>query len=181
MRPLERLGRPERIVVEERTVVGYRPAEVTRLRGPHGITLRALLARLLPGVPEQIDLGAFVDRHTGVPLGRGDRRAGTPPEPELFETGLDVLGDRGFAGWTAAEQDALVGRMRRGDADDELGFPAEAFVDRILDKALVGYLGHPDAWARIGFTGPAYPLGYAWVGRTGAVARRKRALGWERL
>jgi hypothetical protein len=175
------MGRPERLVVEERGLAGYHPAEITRFGGRRGVTLRALLARLLPGVPEQIDLAAFVDRHTGVPLGRGDRPAGTPPEPELFETGLDSLSDRGFAEWTGVEQDALVGRMRRGDADEELGFPAKAFVDRVLDKALIGYLGHPDAWARIGFTGPAYPLGYAWFGNMGAVARRKRALGWDRL
>ena len=37
------------------------------------------------------------------------------------------------------------------------------------------------AWQRIGFGGPAYPDGYAWIGLKEASARRARAAGWDRL
>jgi hypothetical protein len=72
-------------------------------------------------------------------------------------------------------------RMRNGDADTELGLPAKEFVDRLLDKALAGYLAHPDTWIRIGFTGPAYPEGYAWIGPAEALARHERKPGWDKL
>jgi hypothetical protein len=75
----------------------------------------------------------------------------------------------------------LIGRMRNGDADDELGMPAKDFIDRLLDKALAGYLAHPDTWTRIGFTGPAYPEGYAWIGPAEVIARHARKPGWDRL
>lgn len=181
MKPLERMGDGERAVVEERSATGYGAAEPVRFGGRLEVTLRALLERLLPGVPAAVDLVAFVDRHTGTPLGRGDRRHGLPPEPELFRAGLTVLADAGFAEWTEDAQRALVGRMRRGDADGELGLPARDFVDRLLEKALTGYLAHPDTWARIGFGGPAYPEGYAWIGPAEVVARHRQARGWDRL
>jgi hypothetical protein len=114
-------------------------------------------------------------------MGRGDRRDGLPPEPELFAAGLAALAAAGFAERTEEEQRDLVGRMRRGEADSELGVPAKDFVDRLLDKALAGYLAHPDTWVRIGFTGPAYPDGYAWIGPAEAVARRDKKRRWDRL
>jgi hypothetical protein len=71
--------------------------------------------------------------------------------------------------------------MRRGDADTALGLPARDFVDRVLALALAGYLSHPDTWERIGFSGPAYPEGYAWISPP-AVARRHGGFpGAERL
>jgi hypothetical protein len=71
--------------------------------------------------------------------------------------------------------------MRRGQADEELGLPVREFIDRLLVKALAGYLAHPDTWERIGFNGPAYPNGYAWINPT-AVARRHQGFpGASRL
>jgi hypothetical protein len=145
------------------------------------VTLRALLGRLLPGVPATIDLASFVDAHTGRPLGRGDRRQGQPAEPELFAAGLEALAQVGFADQTEEDQGALLSRMRRGEADDELAVPAKEFVDRLLDKALIGYLAHPDTWDRIGFTGPAHPEGYAWIGPAEVRARHARKPGWDKL
>jgi hypothetical protein len=75
----------------------------------------------------------------------------------------------------------MIGRMRRGEADDELGLPAKLFIDRLLDKALTGYLAHPDTWVRVGFHGPAYPVGYAWIGPAAAKARHDQKRGWESL
>ena len=171
MKKLETLGRKERALIEERRANGYRVAQLQRYGGQLEPQLRALLARLLPGVPEEIDLGAFVDTHARHSLGRGDRAPGLPPAYELFRLGLETLARRGFASASEEEQDALIRRMRHGKADEELGLPAQEFVDRLLVHALAGYLAHPDTWERIGFNGPAYPEGYAWLA-PGATARR---------
>jgi hypothetical protein len=168
---LDQLGTKERAIVEERRRTGYRREELERFGGELEPTLRALIGRLLPGVPESIDLAAFVDAHAADPIGRGDRPPGLPAVPELLRQGLEKLAAAGFAGLEAAEQDRAIGRMRKGDADAELGFPAKEFVDRLLVKALAGYLAHPDTWERIGFNGPSYPNGYAWLA-PGAVRRR---------
>lgn len=179
MKPLDRLGEGERTVIETRMATGYGgPLEHFADTEP---VLRALLETLLPGVTADVDLAAFVDAHTGQPMGRGDRRDGLPPEPDLFAAGLDALARAGFAEQSDDARRDLVGRMRRGEADEELGVPAKDFVDRLLDKALAGYLAHPDTWVRIGFTGPAYPEGYAWIGPAEAVARHEKKPGWERL
>jgi hypothetical protein len=169
VKTLETLGQRERAVVDERRRSGYR---VEQLRyAEFEPVLRALIERLLPGVPEGIDLAAFVDSHADHSLGRGDRKAGVPAAPELLRQGLAALGAIGFAGLDDTAQDALIGRLRRGEADDELRFEAKEFIDRLLVLACAGYLAHPDTWERIGFNGPAYPEGYAWISR-GATARR---------
>lgn len=179
MKPLDRIGERERAVIEERTATGY-AGPLERFTDTEAV-LRALLDRLLPGVPASIDLAAFIDRHAGRAMGRGDRRHGLPPEPELFAAGLAALAAAGFAEWADHQQDELIGRMRNGQADKDLGVAAKDFVDRLLDKALAGYLAHPGVWSRIGFTGPAYPEGYAWIGPAEAVARHRQAPGWDRL
>ena len=181
MKPLERIGDRERAVIEERSATGYRRAALVRFGGRLETTLRALLERMLPGAPARIDLAAFVDQQADKPLGRGDRRAGLPPEPDLYAQGLAALADAGFPGWSEGDQRALIARMRRGEADAELGLPSKDFIDRLLEKALVGYLAHPDTWVRIGFTGPAYPEGYAWIGPAEAIARDRKKFGWDKL
>ena len=152
MKSRDRLGARERAVVVSRRQTGYR---VEHLRFAEvESTLRALVGRLLPDVPETIDLAAFVDSHAGHSLGRGDRKAEQPPNEALLGQGLSALHARGFDGLDEAAQDALIGSMREGGA-----------------LACAGYLAHPDGWERIGFNGPAYPDGYAWISR-GATARR---------
>ena len=170
MKKLETLGRRERAVVEERRQTGYRVERLTRFRDFEP-TLRALLARLLPGTPETIDLAAFVDSHAEHSLGRGDRKPGLPPAEDLLREGLSALTARGFATLEVRAQEALIERMRHGEADEELSLEAKEFIDRLLVLACAGYLAHPDAWRRIGFNGPAYPEGYAWISK-GATARR---------
>jgi hypothetical protein len=165
---LHTLGQREQAVVEERRRTGY---HVEQLRfAEFEPVLRALVERLLPGVPETIDLAAFVDSHAEHSLGRGDRKAGVPPAPELLRQGLAAVDSLGFTDLDDEAKDALIGRLRRGEAD-ELGFAAKEFIDRLLILACAGYLAHPDGWERIGFNGPAFPEGYAWISR-GATARR---------
>lgn len=171
MKRLESLGERERAVIEERRRTGYRVERLGSLGGELEPQLRALVARLVPGAGDAIDLAAFVDAHTSNPIGRGDRAPGVAPLEELFRQGLEELARRRFADLPPDAQDTLIRRMRRGEADDELGMPGKAFVDRLLAHALAGYLAHPDTWERIGFNGPAYPEGYAWISRS-AVRRR---------
>lgn len=181
MKQLDTLGEKERALVEERRRTGYRVERLTTLGGELEPHLRALLARLLPGSGTELDLAGFVETHVDHRLGRGSRPPGLPDGGELVRTGVAALARRGFAGLAEAEQDALLGRMRRGDADDELGVPAKEFVDRLLLLALAGYLSHPATWERIGFNGPAYPEGYAWISQAGARKRHAGALGAGRL
>jgi hypothetical protein len=178
---LDHLGPKEQAVIEERRRSGYRREELEHYGVALEPELRALLARLLPGVPDSIDLAAFVDAHAEDPIGRGDRSPGLPPVAELFRLGLRALADLGFASMPADEQDRLIARMRRGHADEELAIPAKEFVDRLLVKALAGYLAHPDIWERIGFNGPAYPNGYAWINPTAVARRHERFPGASRL
>ncbi len=181
MKPLDRLGAKERAIVEERRASGYRTDHLDRFGGELEPELRAFVARLLPGVPESIDLSAFVDAHAEDPIGRGDRSPGLPANAALLRLGLRALLRQGFSRLAEDEQNELIGRMRRGEADQELGLPAKEFIDRLLVKALAGYLAHPDTWERIGFNGPAYPEGYSWIGRTGVARRHEKFPGATRL
>ena len=181
MKKLETLGRREQAIVDERRRTGYRVEQLVRFRGELEPVLRALLARLLPGVPDTIDLVAFVDRHADHTLGRGDRKAGVPPTQELLRRGLAALATRRFAALDEADQDALIRRMRRGEADEELEFEAKEFVDRLLVLACAGYLAHPATWERIGFNGPAYPEGYAWTSQAATLRRHEGFAGAGRL
>lgn len=181
MKALESLGVRERTVIEERRRTGYRVERLQRFGGELEPQLRALVARLVPGVDHDIDLAGFVDTHAANPIGRGDRAPGVPPNDELFRQGLEALAKRHFADQPADAQDELVRVMRRGEADEELGLPAKAFVDRLLSHALAGYLAHPDTWERIGFNGPAYPEGYAWISRSAVRRRHESFAGFRSL
>ena len=179
MKSAKTLGGLERDVINSRRETGYR---VERLRFADAEpTLRALVTRLLPDVPETIDLAAFVDSHADHTLGRGDRKPGLPPNEELLRHGLMALHARDFDRLDEAAQDALIGRMRHGTADEELGFAAKEFIDWLLTLACAGYLAHPDGWERIGFNGPAYPEGYAWISRGATPRRHEGFVGSGRL
>jgi hypothetical protein len=180
VKPLDRLGDRERDIITARRRDGYGTGPLQQFADVE-LVLRAVVDLLLPGVPSAIDLTAFVDANTGRAQGRGDRPAGTPAEPQLFHAGLGALAASRFTQMSADARRTLIGRMRRGEADDELGVPAKLFIDRLLDKALTGYLAHPDTWERIGFAGPAYPEGYAWIGLDEIRARHDHKPGWESL
>jgi hypothetical protein len=181
VKALASLGEKERAVVEERRRTGYRVERLSRFGGELEPHLRALLERLLPAIETDLDLAAFVDTHADHTLGRGDRAPGVPPTPQLLRQGLEALARRGFANSPETEQDALVGHMRRGEADAALGLPAKDFVDKLLLLALAGYLSHPDTWERIGFNGPAYPEGYAWISPWAVAKRHEGFAGAGRL
>lgn len=177
MKPVERLGSAERSIVEERRNRGYLRPQLEHFGEVEADVLRAMLGHLLPGVPANIDLAAFVDAHLQAPLGRGDRRAGMPSTPELIVESIRACALDHYLEMSREEQRDVIARLRRGDMGDE----GKVFIDRLLEKALQGYLGHPDAWIRIGFNGPAYPEGYAWIGTAEVAARHDKKAGWEKL
>ena len=180
MKKPETLGTRERAVIAQRRQSGFRVERLDRF-AEFEETLRALLARLLPRTPETIDLVTFVDSHAEHTLGRGDRKASLPPVADLLREGLNALAARSFATLDVKAQEALIGRMRRGEADEELSVEAKEFIDRLLVLACAGYLAHPDAWERIGFNGPAYPEGYAWISKGATARRHERFAGAGRL
>ena len=171
MKTLASLGEKERAIVEERRRTGYRVERLSRFGGELEPHLRAVLECLMPGIESDLDLAAFVDTHAEHTLGRGDRAPGVPETPHLLRQGLEALARRHFATMPESEQHALIAHMRRDEADAALGLPAKEFIDRLLALALAGYLSHPDTWEQIGFNGPAFPEGYAWIAPW-AVARR---------
>jgi hypothetical protein len=181
VKALASLGEKERALVEERRRTGYRVDGLQRFSGDLEPQLRRLIERLLPGVEIDVDLAGFVDTHAEHTLGRGDRAPGVPAAPDLLRQGLEALARRNFANEPASEQDALIRQMRRGEADTALGMPAKEFVDRLLLLALAGYLSHPDTWERIGFNGPAYPDGYAWISPWAVARRHEEFTGAGRL
>ncbi|MBK5222224.1 MAG: gluconate 2-dehydrogenase subunit 3 family protein [Acidimicrobiia bacterium] len=132
-------------------------------------------------MPAEIDLASFVDSHADAALGRGDRRDGAPPTPDLFVQGVTTLAEHGFTEMPEAERRDVVRRLRHGEELAGLGAHGKDFIDRLLETALQGYLAHPDTWERIGFNGPAYPEGYAWIGAAEVVARHDRKAGWGQL
>ena len=181
MKDLESLGEKERAIIQERRRSGYRVEQMTRFGGELEPVLRAVLARLLPGIEVDMDLAAFVDTYAEHTLGRGDRPPGVPPAPQLLRRGLETLASRRFAAIPESEQDALIRRMRRGEADAALGLPAKEFIDRLLLLALAGYLSHSDTWEKIGFNEPAYPEGYAWISPWATARRHEGFAGAGRL
>lgn len=180
MKPITRIGRRERDVVEVRRAHGYHTDDLRHF-GDLEETLRALLDRLLPGVASNIDLVSFVDAHVDAPLGRGDRRDGVPPTPDLLLHGVAALAEDGFRRMSEGEQRELIHRLRHGEEVGSVGEHGREFIDRLLEKALQGYLAHPDTWQRIGFNGPAYPEGYAWIGTAEVAARHDEEAGWDKL
>jgi hypothetical protein len=68
-----------------------------------------------------------------------------------------------FAELAAADQDALLTRVQKGDVQHALWRdtpPALFFKARLLRDIVSAYYAHPRAWNEIGYGGPASPRGY---------------------
>lgn len=178
-----------KLLVKARMEGNFRREHLQQYTPDEAATMRAMLARLIPQ-EEGIDLVGFIDTVTGDPLGRGDKKPGLPEELEFFRLGLQGLNDEAqarhgqrFEVLTVEQQDEIL-RAVRGNA--VLGgvwdkIPADKFFVKLYSKALHGYFAHPKAWMRIGFYGPSYPEGYAWLGAGEVRQRHERAAGWDRL
>ncbi|MHB9028590.1 MAG: gluconate 2-dehydrogenase subunit 3 family protein, partial [Candidatus Latescibacterota bacterium] len=153
------------------------------------VLLDAVLSMLIPQKEdERIDLVGFLDWALDKPLGRGDRKAGMPPEDILFHRGLEGIRQtsqemfgRRFEELEPEKQKTVLEMIQRGIAKGEAwdSIPSPVFFTKLLSKALIGYCAHPFAWMRMGFPGPSYPEGYVWITQSEIKARRNHFPGWK--
>ncbi|CAG9167883.1 gluconate 2-dehydrogenase subunit 3 family protein [Cupriavidus respiraculi] len=151
-------------------------------------TIDAIVARLIPA--DDLGPGAreagvteFLDRQLAGAWGSGDNfyrhgpfAAGTPEQgyqlaftpAECFRFGLARLdeacrqrhGNKGFAQLSAAQQDAMLSALERGEIDTG-ALPAKVFFQMLLDGTMEGFFSDPIhggnrdmvAWKLVGFPG----------------------------
>ena len=175
-----------RAIINERLNTNFGRAALEVFTKEEAITMKAMIGRLIPH-QEGIDLVGYMDWAAPLPLGRGDKAPDAPGEPELYKIGLQKLEescllrhDTRFADTGPQHQDQLITDMQKGELEWE-GLKSDYFFERFYGKLLNGYFAHPRVWMRIGFMGPAYPEGYAWLNRPQVKARHEREPGWDRL
>ncbi len=135
-------------------------------------TMRAVCDRIVPQPADRkkpAPVAAMVDEKLFVNKGDGYRDARLPLLREAWRRGLAGIEaeafrlGRRFHDLTAAEQDAVLTRVQKGEAHDEAWgdmSPALFFAKRLLQDVLNAYYAHPSAWSEIGYGGPASPRGY---------------------
>lgn len=158
--------------------------------------LDALCDRVMPqpvGRP-RVPLAAYVDRQLARGRTKGYRFADMPHPPVAWRRALAALDEvaereqgRPFAALTAADQDALLTRMKDGKLDAACleGMPSKTFwASHVIHDVVGAYYAHPAAWNEIGWGGPASPRGYvrldldrrdAWEPEEAAPGREARA------
>jgi Gluconate 2-dehydrogenase subunit 3 len=102
----------------------------------------------------------------------GFQFAGMPDDREVWRIvarGLDESADGDFAAASPDVQRQIVGRMAKGELEGGAWEQVEvskawSVVTRAI---LAAFYSHPWAWNEIGFSGPAYPRGYAALGPGG--------------
>jgi hypothetical protein len=133
----------------------------------------AVCCRILPQPPGRppVPLAALLDAKLLANVGDGFREADMPYMGDAWHHGIAALEvesrarhtGRGFAVLDAAEQDALLDLMQRGELSDLAwdGLGARNFFTKRLLSDIPGlYYSHPTAWSEMGFGGPASPRGY---------------------
>ncbi|MGH8227451.1 MAG: gluconate 2-dehydrogenase subunit 3 family protein [Steroidobacteraceae bacterium] len=151
-------------------------------------TLGAVCDRILPQPPDRppVPLPAYVDQKLYERQLDGYRFAGLPPQGESWKRGLAALDAEArdahgadFHALTAREQDALLGRIQRGELSNPAwgDMPPKLFFEhRLIPDITHPYYAHPVAWNEIGFGGPASPRGYV---RMRLERRDPWEAGWE--
>jgi len=69
-----------------------------------------------------------------------------------------------FADAAEADRHRLIQAVQDGSGEDWHGLPAKHVWSLWTRYACTALYAHPDAWAEIGFPGPAYPRGYKNIG-----------------
>lgn len=162
-----------RAVIDRRLAI---PREARFFTAIEWACLFAVCARILPQPPDRpaVPLAAFVDEKMATNKMDGYRYAGLPDQGTAWRIGLTALDaeaisahQENFSRIIAAEQDALLRRMQRGElnASSWSGMPCALFFKhRLLPDITHAYYAHPTAWSEIGFGGPASPRGYVRMG-----------------
>jgi len=142
----ERVSPKTREVLETR--MAAKPPAEGALNDRQMKTLRAMLARVLPQQGTGIDLAGAVQERLTNGKGDGWRYAVLPPDAQAYRIGLDLLAAQNFTGLDAAQQDALLTRLAA-----EPGTPEARWFEEVRGDAVVAYMAHPAALARIGYSG----------------------------
>jgi hypothetical protein len=158
-----------RQVIARRLSIGAKPRFFT---DQEFATVIALAARIVPqpATRPNIPVAGLVDDKLLRGKSEGYREVGLPREPEAWRLGLKALEAEAknafatsFSKLAAADQDALLTRMEKGELRDPAwqGMPPAVFFRRrmALDMILA-YYSYPTAWNEIGWGGPASPRGY---------------------
>lgn len=158
-----------RAVIDARLAVEDRPSffNETEWRA-----LKAVCDRVMPQPPDRppVPVAAYVDRSLAKGMRKGFRLKDMPHPAEAWQCGLAALDEvaareagRPFAALPAADQDALLVRMKDGqlEADALRGMPAKTFwSSHVIHDVTAAYYAHPTAWSEMGWGGPASPRGY---------------------
>src|SRR5690349_16084869 len=163
-----------RRVIDARLAVPREPRFFTE---EEWATLNAVCDRIVPQPRDRapIPVAALVDQKMHENDGDGYRDARMPPMREAWRRGLRAIDEEAhracgaaFRRLDAAERDALLGRMQKGElthAEAWAGMPCDVFFkDRMLRDIVHAYYSHPTAWNEIGWGGPASPRGYVRMG-----------------
>ena len=133
--------------------------------------LRAVCARLLPQPDraEPIELASPMDERLAQGTGNGWRYDALPPDGETYRAGLRglnesarVLASADFVELNAAQQDAILRDVQRGEAQGETWqtISAPRFFEEILAEVTENYYAHPLAQEEIGCVASADALGW---------------------
>lgn len=157
-------------------------ARLSMSREPHFFsagewqTLNAVCDRIVPQPKDRapIPVAAMVDHKLASNSLDGYRDSRLPKMQEAWRRGLHALDQEvrtrhgvAFHEVNAAEQDALLAKMKQG----ELKSPAWGdmpcgvfFSKRLIHDIVAAYYAHPTSWNEVGFGGPASPRGYVRMG-----------------
>ncbi len=137
--------------------------------------LEALCARVIPQshrpADRRVPIAPWIDQNCGRNVVDGFRFDDMPPNSVAWEWGLQGLDQTAQAlfGQVLADldgeaQDKVLNAIRAGSPPGEVWqrLPARRWwISTALHQISGIYYAHPYAWDEIGFSGPAYPRGYA--------------------
>ncbi len=158
-----------RRVIDRRLAVSHEPRFFS---AAEWAVADAVCRRILPQPADRppVPLAALLDAKLLADVGDGFREADMPYMREAWKQGIAAMEvesqarhGSGFAALNAADQDALLEMMNRGELSDPAweGLGAKDFFTKRLLSDIPGlYYSHPTAWSEMGFGGPASPRGY---------------------
>jgi hypothetical protein len=169
---------------QTRRVIRRRLEEVPPVRfftAHEARTLAAVADRIVPQPdregPEKVPIVPWIDEKLYRDRRDGYRYEELPPQREAWRLGLRgidetaraLFGGRDFIDLDTLSQEAVLGRVQRGDAPGRAWerMPAARFFKSVLSITIVKtYYAHPLAWNEIGYSGPSSPRGHVrkWEG-----------------
>jgi hypothetical protein len=142
----ERLSGRTREVMHQRMQA---PAHEPGVLSPRQmVTLRAVLARVIPQEHRELDIAGYVLVRLASGKGDGWRYDVLPGDVQAYREGLDRLAAQGFTGMTAEDQDDALKAL-----DAEPGSADARWFEEVRGDAVGAYMAHPATMARIGYSG----------------------------